>query len=247
MFMLFISVILNYTGETATRIVEKIKNGDKHLKEKFIEDYIPFIIKVISSFYSSRIVDVKNSDEYSIGLMAFDEAIEKYDSNKSKGFLNFAQMVIKRRMIDYFRSISTISKNEIPFSYFNSKSDDDLEEKLNMFDTGTDQGRYELVYELKDFSRQLKSYGLNITNLPDYIPKHKDSKQMCIGIAKKVIENKNIYEKLKTKKYFQMKELAKVIDVHPKTVERNREFIICLCIIYESDYVNFKSYLNQLF
>ncbi|HEY9063078.1 MAG TPA: sigma-70 family RNA polymerase sigma factor [Pseudobacteroides sp.] len=245
--MLFISVILNYTGETATRIVEKIKNGDKHLKEKFIEDYIPFIIKVISSFYSSRIVDVKNSDEYSIGLMAFDEAIEKFDSGKSKGFLNFAQMVIRRRIIDYFRNISSISKNEIPFSYFNSKSESDLEEKLNMFDIGMEAGRYELIYELNDFSRQLESYGLNIRNLPEYIPKHKDSKQMCIHIAKKVIENKNIYNKLKTKKYFQMKELIKVIDVHPKTVERNREFIICLCIILESDYVNFKSYLNQVF
>jgi RNA polymerase sigma factor len=62
-----------------------------------------------------------------------------------------------------------------------------------------------------------------------------------------IVENKNIYEKLKTKKYFHMKELTKVIDVHPKTVERNREFIICLCIIYDSDYVNLKSYLNQTF
>jgi RNA polymerase sigma factor len=44
-----------------------------------------------------------------------------------------------------------------------------------------------------------------------------------------------------------MKELTKVIDVHPKTVERNREFIICLCIIYDSDYVNLKSYLNKHF
>ncbi len=69
--MLFISTILNYTGETVISIVEKIKNGDKQLKEKFIEDYIPFILKVINSFYSSKIVDIKNSDEYSIGLMAF--------------------------------------------------------------------------------------------------------------------------------------------------------------------------------
>ncbi|NLD46719.1 MAG: RNA polymerase subunit sigma, partial [Clostridiaceae bacterium] len=42
-------------------------------------------------------------------------------------------------------------------------------------------------------------------------------------------------------------ELSKLIDVHPKTVERNREFIICLCIILENDYVNFKAYLNKLF
>jgi len=39
-----------------------------------------------------------------------------------------------------------------------------------------------------------------------------------------------------------MKELSKIIDVHPKTVERNRAFIICLCI-FDNDYGNFKSYL----
>lgn len=44
-----------------------------------------------------------------------------------------------------------------------------------------------------------------------------------------------------------MKELIKVIDVHPKTVERNRAFIICLYIILDNDYENFKKYLNEIF
>lgn len=244
--MLFISAILNYTGETAARIVEKIKNGDKQLKDKFIEDYIPFISKIVSSFYSSRIVDLKSSDEYSIGLMAFDEAIDKFDSSRSVSFIKFAELVIKRRMIDYFRNISSVSKNEIPFSYFDTKSETELEEKLNMSDNGIQPDRYELIFELKDFSKQLETFGLNIKNLPDYMPKHKDSKQMCISIAKKIVENGNIYDKLTTKKYFQMKELTKIVDVHPKTIERNREFIICLCIIYGNDYGNFKTYLNKI-
>jgi len=244
--MLFISAILNYTSETATHIVEKIKKGDKQLKEKFIEDYIPFILRVVSSFYSSRVYDLKSSDEYSIGLMAFDEAIEKFDSDKGKNFIKFAELVIKRRMVDYFRNISSVCKNEIPFSYFSSISEVDFEEQLNASNRGIETDRYELIYELKDFSKQLEAFGLNITKLPDYMPKHKDSKQMCIGIAKKIIENKKIYDKLRTKKYFHMKELTKIIDVHPKTVERNRNFIICLCIIYGNDYVNFKTYLNEI-
>ncbi len=244
--MLFISTILNYTGITASQIIENIKNGDKQLKEKFIEDYIPFILKVISSF-NSKLVDLKSSDEYSIGLMAFDEAIIKFDNNKSKNFFKFAEMVIKRRMIDYFRNTSSISKNEIPLSCFDTSGENKLEEKLSMSDVGYETDRYEFIYELKDFSKQLETFGLNIVNLPEYIPKHKDSKQMCMSIAKKIIDNKNIYQKLKTKKYIKMKELTKLIDVHPKTVERNRAFIICLCIILDNDYENFKAYLNKLF
>lgn len=243
--MLFISAIINYADETVTHIIERIKKGDKQLKEKFIEDYIPFILKVVSSFYSSKIVDMKNSDEYSIGLMAFDEAIEKFDITKGKNFIKFAEMVIKRRMIDYFRKISTVCKKEIPFSYFNNKNE--FEDQLNSFGRETELDRYEFIYELQDFSKQLKDFGLKIENIPDYMPKHKDSKQICIGIAKKIVENEKIYDKLKNKKYFHMKELSKIIDVHPKTVERNREFIICLCLIYGNDYGNFKMYLNKLF
>lgn len=244
--MLFISTILNYTSITATQIIENIKNGDKQLKEKFIEDYIPFILKVISGF-NSKIVDLKSSDEYSIGLMAFDEAIIKFDSSRSKNFFKFAEMVIKRRMIDYFRNTSSINKNEIPLSSFDTGGENKLEEKLSMVDAGYEVDRYEFICELRDFSKQLESFGLNIVNLPEYIPKHKDSKQMCMRIAKMIIENKNIYQKLKTKKYIKMKELSKLIDVHPKTVERNRAYIICLCIILDNDYENFKAYLNKLF
>ncbi|MDQ2087073.1 sigma-70 family RNA polymerase sigma factor [Herbivorax sp. ANBcel31] len=245
--MLFITAVINYTGETATRIVEKIKNGDKQLKEKLIKDYIPFILKIVSDFCSSNANDLKSSDEYSIGLIAFDEAIDRFDISRSRSFLKFAEMVMKKRMIDYFRKSSSVGKNEIPFSSFNSKREKELEKKLNMYDINQGAGKYELIWELKNFSKELESFGLSITKLPDYVPKHKDSKQMCIGIAKKIIENKDILYKLKTKKYIQMKQLSKVIDVHPKTVERNRAFIICLCIIYESDYGNFKAYLNKVF
>lgn len=197
--MLFISTIINYAGKTATQVIEKIKNGDKQLKEKFIEDYIPFILKVVSSFYTSKMVDLKSSDEYSIGLMAFDEAIEKYDSSKSRNFFKFAELVIKRRVIDYFKKTSSISKNEIPLSCFDSNIESEIEEKLSISDIGWETDGYEFIYELKDFSKQLETFGLNINNLPDYVPKHKDSRRMCVGIAKKIIENKNIYEKLKLK------------------------------------------------
>lgn len=245
--MLFISAIVDYTSETATHIVQKIKNGDKHLKEKFIKDYIPFILNIVSGFYSSKTIDLKSSDEYSVGLMAFNEAIEKFDINRGRSFLKFAELVIKKRMIDYFRKTSSIGRKEIPFSYFNSKSETEFEKKINIAEADQAPGSYEFICELKDFSKQLESFGLSINNLPDYMPKHKDSRQMCIDIAKKIIENKSIYNKLKTKKYIQMKELSKIIDVHPKTVERNRAFIICLCIIFDNDYGNFKAYLSKIF
>ncbi len=41
-------------------------------------------------------------EELSIALMAFNEAIDGYDTSKGS-FLSFAKLVINRRLIDYLR------------------------------------------------------------------------------------------------------------------------------------------------
>ena len=164
--MLFVTAVLNYTGETATRIVKKIKDGNIHLKEKLIKDYIPFILGIVSNFYTSGAMELKNSDEFSIGLMAFDEAIDKFDFNKGRSFLKFAELVIRSRMMDYYRKISSVNKREIPFSYFGSKSETEIQKKLSSSNIESESGRYEFICELRDFTEKLKGFGLNIENYP---------------------------------------------------------------------------------
>ncbi len=46
-------------------------------------------------------MDIDNDDEFSVGLMAFYEALEKY--NEARGdFLSFARLVIDSRIKDYW-------------------------------------------------------------------------------------------------------------------------------------------------
>lgn len=84
-------------------IVFNIQNngGDK---EAFIVQYQPFIRKSISSVCRRYITE--QDDEYSIGLFAFNEAIEQYSYKKGKSFLAFANLLIKRDVIDYIRKES---------------------------------------------------------------------------------------------------------------------------------------------
>jgi len=67
-------------------ILQRIKAGDKLLKDRFISDYKPFIIKSVSQILNNRYIDIENSEEYSVGLIAFNEAIEKYDKDKKCSF-----------------------------------------------------------------------------------------------------------------------------------------------------------------
>jgi len=82
---------------------------DKRKRDLFIEAYKPFIAAVVSKIcgkYKQYGID----EELSVGLLAFNEAIDKYDGRGS--FLSFAKLVIKSRLYDYFRFIKRHSGSE---------------------------------------------------------------------------------------------------------------------------------------
>ncbi|MGV3487843.1 MAG: sigma factor, partial [Tuberibacillus sp.] len=73
----------------------KIQNGDERLRNRVITNYQPFVKKVASKV-CNRFID-QTMDEYSIGLFAFNEAINQYKDSQGTRFLTFADMVIRRR------------------------------------------------------------------------------------------------------------------------------------------------------
>ena len=244
--MICIFTVYDSGNEVAAEIILNIKNGDRQLREKFIKDYIPFILKVISNTFPGK-RNLKDSDEFSIGLIAFNEAIDKYNrekSNNSFNFFSFAEQVIKRRLIDYIRSVSR-QNQELPFSSFNNSEQNYEENHIQEHHTTNNFSRIELFEEIKCFEKQLDTFGLKISDLHKYTPKHRDSREMCVDIGKKIASNNNIYRKLITKKYFPMKELTQIVNVNPRTIERNREYIISVALIYGNKYDHLQSYLGD--
>ena len=70
--------------------------GPKMDRNDFIEESIPFIVKTTSSFLG-RYVCTDNDEEFSIALIAFNEAIERYDEERGN-FWSFAKLVIESRL-----------------------------------------------------------------------------------------------------------------------------------------------------
>lgn len=215
--------------------LKKIKNGDNLSKEELIKDYKPFIIKVVSKT-TGKYVDMENSDEFSIGLMAFNEAIECYDSSKNAGFIGFAETVIKRRVIDYTRS--NYKENKVyPFSYFDSDEENDsnsFEDSYLKVDAGSQLDRIETKEEIALFVKKLGEFGVTLGDLVESAPKHMDSKRICIRIARILTENEELSEKLSKKKNIPMVDLMKLVEVNHKTIERNRKFILAVYLILRS-------------
>lgn len=236
--------INRHEKESFLDILHRIKNGDRILKEKFIQDYKPFIIK---SLYQAtgRIPNIESSDEFSIGLVAFNEAIEKFDEEKNCSFKSFSQQVIKRRLIDYKRSTQKNDK-VYPFSYFEFEESSNFEERYLTTDHHDHVYNFEVKEEFSSLLLKLEEFGLSIKDLISSTPKQKKSKQTCIKIARIIAQDQALFAKFNKKRTIPYSKLVKQIDVSQRTIERNRKYIIALVIILNSDLDVLKNYIESI-
>lgn len=240
----FLLSIIEAIEDGILHTLKKIKSGNSKLKDDLIKEYKPFILKTVSVVTGKR-VDTENSEELSIGLIAFNEAIDSFNPDKDFKFLSFSRVVIKRRLIDHIRK----NKNEgisIPFSHF--EGDDDkyflknFEERYLVSNSFRQYENIETRDEIKKFKERLEEFGITIRDLSSNAPKHSDSMRMVIKAARVLAENEELYECLNRKKTLPMVELLKHIDIKKRTVEKYRKFIIGVCIILRSNLDILKSY-----
>ena len=79
-------------------------------KNAFIKQHIPFIIKTVSQITGQYVT--LNQDEMSIALLAFNEAIDKYEEERGE-FLPFAKVVIRSRVLNYLEKEQKKSRRYI--------------------------------------------------------------------------------------------------------------------------------------
>ena len=67
--------------------------------DQLINQHMAFLIRTVSNF-TGKYVSIENDDEFSIALIAFTEAVKKYDEDRGN-FLGFAKLVIESRLKTY--------------------------------------------------------------------------------------------------------------------------------------------------
>lgn len=223
-------------------IVRKVKKGDDLLRNEFIKNYKPFIIKSVSQVINKNI-DIESSEEFSIGLMAFNESIECYDEEKKYSFISFSKQVIKRRVIDYIR-ISQKNANVYPFSSFDENTN--FEERF-MLDTHNNHVyEFELKEEFVFLEKSINNFGITIDQLINSSPKHKDTRANCVKIAKLIADNENLYHKFCLKKTLPFAELKTKVNLSQRALEKNRKFIVSMVLILKSNLDILKKYIEDL-
>ncbi|MCT4619072.1 MAG: RNA polymerase sigma-I factor [Marinisporobacter sp.] len=228
-----------FRRDSLTKRLEKIKKGSTQEREKIIQEYIPFIIKTLSDKLN-KYIESENSEEYSIGIEAFNEAIDKYEPSRGS-FIGFAEIVIKNRIIDYLRKNSKHNK-VVPISQF---EDDEKNKTEKYFQTEDFTESFTLKNEIKELEEKLKSFHITFFDLEEEAPKHMDTRANALRIAKYIANDKELKESLMKKKTLPSKRIIEEMGVTIKILKRSRKFIIATVVILGSDLEQLKSYIGQ--
>ncbi len=214
-------------------LIREAQSGNADIRERLISEHLPFVRKLVSRYVAGG-REVSDCEEYSIGLIALNEAIDSYRPGL-RSFRSFAADVIRRRIIDYRRSQNSYRKKVVYLA--------DLQEPA-----ANDVAREEVEGrpEIDAFLARLREHGIELQDLISGTPKHIDTRSLCARIATAVVENAELRGHFQRYRSLPLKRLVEHLGISAKTVERHRKYIVALCLILMSDLEVMKGYIERL-
>lgn len=217
-------------------LVREAQEGNTDVREKLISDHLVFIKKIVSKNVTGY-EDINSRDEYSVGLMAFNEAIDGYKPGL-RSFQSFAAEVIKKRIIDFYRSRARYQDRNL--CILDDGRHHAGEELINPAD------QVHIRLEMEHLVRSLSGYNISLGDLVMETPKHADSRLLCVRIAKVITADSVLCRHFKKFRTIPLKMLLQKIKINKKTVERHRRYIIAICLVLLSDLDTLKEYVENL-
>lgn len=225
---------------------ERVENAKKNQEElnELIQEYKPFIASTLQK-RTGKYLKYGYDDELTIGMMAFNEAIEAY--NKSKGkFLNFAKQVINLRAIDYYR------KNQKLKDTIYLQGNDEIENGdigAVILNRAMEEYQHKNVNEIRrleilEYKKELKEWGIEFLELVKVSPKQQRLKKTYKDIAQFILQDEDMLNKLITIKRLPLKEIENNMLINRKKLERGRIYIIALVIATIGDYELIREYIE---
>lgn len=206
-----------------------------------------FIIKCASVVTHHYIT--KSDDEWSIALTAFVQAITNYDLSKGS-FLKFAELVIRRRLVDYIRVQSKhsmeISIDPILFDTEPEEEDTDVSIRLAVANEVSQESNQTIRLEITTINDTFYNYGFSFYDLTNCSPHAKKTKLACAKAVNFMLNNQILLNELKSTKQLPLKIIEKNSKVPRKILERHRKYIIAAIEILSGEYPNLAEYLRYI-
>lgn len=204
---------------------------------EIVEENIGFIINTISKV-TGKYVSIENDDEFSIGLMAFVEALDKYNQEKGP-FLSFAKIVIESRIKNYLVK----EKKKVDVVSIDLYKEIGID--INNILYNPIEDKTELINEIQQFKEELNLFKLTIEDLIKEAPKHSDTRENAINVSKKASKDLEVTDFMYEKKRLPIKKISLKYMVTEKVIKRSKKFIISLIIIFFKKYRNLMLWIGK--
>ncbi len=197
----------------------------------------------------------QSCDEWSCIMLAFNEAVNKYDPSKGS-FRSFTDMVVSRRLTDFLRG-EYRRQDEIPVDVGTaegnmSEEDEPQQGVLIEFKQAVTAKAWEedrkrdLRTEIMDLNERLKTYDISFSDLTKVSPKAMKTRRACGAVINLLADHPEMVRKMKTKGTIPSKEICEKINVSPKILENHRKYIIAAVEIATGDYPGLQEYLKTI-
>jgi RNA polymerase sigma factor len=220
---------------------------DSQIREKLLKQHEFYILKCASR--SCHRFITKSDDEWSISLLAFSQAIDSYELEKGS-FLKFADLVIKRRLIDYSKSQQKYSVetsvDPITFDTEPEEDTDDLSMRMAVAEKVSHQDNGNLKLEIEEASNLFKAYGFTFFDLSECSPRAEKTRRSCAKAINFMMQSPMLVSEMKSAKQLPLKMIEKNTDTPRKILERHRKYIIAAIEILSGEYPNLAEYMRYI-
>lgn len=222
-----------------------IRSGDRQAREDLIGAYIPFIARA-SAKVCGRSLEWDRDDELSVGLAAFNEAIDRFDQDRGVPFPAFARLIIKSRVTDFLR------RQHRHNAHGGLSLDDDSRESSAVevsraWERHLEQeATREREEEMAEFGKVLGEFGITFDDLVRVSPKHRDTRSNLLGVARRLAGERDLFGQMMATGKLPVAALAQMCGVNAKTIERGRRYIIATSLIWHfcEDFIYLCSFIK---
>ncbi|MBR1813263.1 MAG: hypothetical protein IJ773_05510 [Lachnospiraceae bacterium] len=218
---------------------------DERVREDLIRSQELTILRT-ASVACHKYID-ESDDEWSIALCAFSKAIDLYEEGKGE-FLPFAQMIVKRSLIDYYR-LQKNAMNEVPIAPYvleggGEPEEDTLGAYPAIVKVSQETDDHSLTEEIEAANELLKTYGFRFYDLTECSPKQEKTRQECAVAIRYMLSDEDLRRVMKKSRKLPIKALAEFSGVSRKTLDRYRKYLIMAVLILEGDFPQLAEYLK---
>ena len=221
--------------------------SDERKREELIYSNETTILRPASS--ASRRFVSRSDDEWSVALCAFSKAVDVYSQERGD-FLPFAQMLIKRELIDYYRSqkntLREVSVAPHVLEGGGEPEEDPSGVYLAVIKNSLETSDHSLREEILAANELLSAYGFRFFDLTACSPQQDKTRKECAVAIRFMLTDSALFAALEKTHKLPIKALAAASGVSRKTLDRYRKYIIMAVLILDGHYPQLAEYLKYV-